>query len=148
MKKDSNISNMTTDIITNTPEETQKVAEALVSNNPDITVMALHGDLGAGKTCFVQGVAAALDINEPITSPTFTIVNEYSGSRGLVHIDLYRMQSPDEVIALGFEEFLSSGSLLAIEWPDRAEELLPEGTVHVHFTTNDKPNQRTIEIRK
>ena len=69
--------------------------------------------------------APALEIFEPVTSPTFTIINEYSGVRPLVHMDLYRLSDPDEVLALGFEEYLATDAVIAIEWPDRADELLP-----------------------
>jgi tRNA threonylcarbamoyladenosine biosynthesis protein TsaE len=135
------------EIISNSPEETQAIAKSLVESSPDLCAVALHGELGAGKTCFVQGIAAALDINEPITSPTFTIINEYDGTRKLQHMDLYRLSSSDEVLALGFEDYLSGNGIIAIEWPDRAEELLPAETVHVYLKAMDQPDCRSITIR-
>lgn len=135
------------DIVSNSPEETRDIAVFLLRNSPDISVIALHGELGAGKTCFVQGIASALNINEPVTSPTFTIVNEYNGSRKLVHMDLYRLSSPDEVLSLGFEEYLSDNAIIAIEWPDRADELLPDSTVHIYLKTIEDHDGRSIVIR-
>jgi tRNA threonylcarbamoyladenosine biosynthesis protein TsaE len=132
---------------TESPEATQKLAQELIEGNQSIRVVALHGDLGAGKTCFVQGMAAALGIFEPITSPTFTVINEYSASRRLLHMDLYRLSSPDEVLDLGFEEYLAENGLIAIEWPDRAGDILPEDTVHVHLNALELPNERSIQIR-
>ena len=82
-------------IISHSVEDTWNIARSLIDQLPDRAVLALHGELGSGKTCFVQGLAAALDISQAITSPTFTIVNEYSGTRPLYHIDLYRLNSPD-----------------------------------------------------
>ncbi|OVE74244.1 tRNA (adenosine(37)-N6)-threonylcarbamoyltransferase complex ATPase subunit type 1 TsaE [bacterium B17] len=131
-------------ILSTSPEMTRKLAEDFAKNISGNAVLALHGELGSGKTCFVQGIAHALDIHQPVTSPTFTIINEYRGTSPLYHMDLYRMNSPDEVLALGFEEYVESDGVTAIEWPERAADVLPEQTVHIRFETTDNENERKI----
>jgi tRNA threonylcarbamoyladenosine biosynthesis protein TsaE len=111
---------------THSPEETQAVAAAFALRLRAGCILALHGTLGAGKTCFVKGLAQALGVRLPVTSPTFTIVNEYCGSVPLYHIDLYRISGPDEALALGLEEYIFGDGITAIEWPDRAGDLLPD----------------------
>ena len=130
------------------PEDTWSIAAELVSELPARAVIALHGDLGAGKTCFVQGVARALGITEPVTSPTFTIVNECHGDRYLCHIDLYRLGGPDEVLALGFDEYLDVEGIVAIEWPERAHDILPAHTINVYLVADGAtPDTRTITVK-
>ncbi len=99
------------------------------------TVIALEGDLGAGKTTFTQAFAAALGVRRPVTSPTFTLVGEYKLPNGgrLVHMDLYRLKSATDLDALGFDEYLQSGDLVCIEWPDRAEGALPPDTLYMRL---------------
>ena len=110
-------------------------------------IVALHGELGAGKTCFVQGLAATLGTRGPVTSPTFTIVNEYPTTAGrLVHMDLYRLHDPDEVLAMGFEEYLDDRTVMAIEWPDRAGDLLPPETIHVHIELAGNDGTRRVRV--
>jgi tRNA threonylcarbamoyladenosine biosynthesis protein TsaE len=129
------------------PEATWRLAGELLERLPaGRAVIALQGDLGSGKTCFVQGLALALGIRVPVTSPTFTVINEYPGARPLYHIDLYRLHGPDEVLALGFEDYLESDGITAVEWPERAGDLLPPDTVHVHLTALAQPDERLISI--
>ena len=109
-------------------------------------VMALHGDLGGGKTCFVRGLARALGINQAVTSPTFTIVNEYRGRRPLYHIDLYRLNGSEEVLSLGFEEYLEANGVIAVEWAERAEGLIPADAIHIHFEALPDPDHRRITV--
>lgn len=123
-----------TEYETQTPEETWAVAAQLAARLPVRSVLALHGELGAGKSCFVQGLAQALGIIRPITSPTFTLVQEYQGSCRLVHMDLYRIGSPDDLLHLGFEEYLLQDGVMAIEWAERAGDLLPPEAHHLYFT--------------
>jgi tRNA threonylcarbamoyl adenosine modification protein YjeE len=93
-------------IETASAEETQALAARLEGELPDGAVLCLHGELGAGKTCFVQGLARALGVRRPVGSPTFTLINEYRGKRGLAHIDLYRLRGAADAFGLGVEEYL------------------------------------------
>ena len=133
---------------TSTPEATQAIAKALGMTMPPGITLALHGPLGAGKTCFVKGLASALEIPHPITSPTFTIINEYQGRIPLYHIDLYRLSGPDEALALGLEDYLFGDGITAIEWPDRAGDLLlEEHTIHVELIQpDDATDGRCIDV--
>ena len=133
-------------IVSCSPEETCRIAASLAQNLTRRAILALHGDLGSGKTCFARGIATVLGITQPITSPTFTIVNEYAGSSPFYHIDLYRLNNADEVLALGFEEYLEKNGITVIEWAERAGDLLPPGSIHIYFTTMPEPNRRTIRI--
>ena len=106
-------------VISNSPEETQALAASLAVELKSGAVLALHGELGSGKTCFVQGLARALGVRQPVTSPTFTIVNEYRGRCPLVHMDLYRIGDPDELLSLDFENYLNAEGITVIEWAER-----------------------------
>ena len=129
------------------PAATAAVAERVLARLPGRAVLALHGELGSGKTCFVQGLAVALGLRAIVTSPTFTLVHEYRGARPLVHIDLYRIRDADDALQLGFEEYLAGEGLCAVEWPERAEALLPPDTVHLLFEVLAESDRRRITIR-
>jgi tRNA threonylcarbamoyladenosine biosynthesis protein TsaE len=96
-------------------------------------VFCLIGDLGTGKTHITKGIAKGLSIDEHITSPTFTIVNEYSGRLNLYHFDVYRVNDPDEIAAIGFDEYIFSDAVSVIEWSNYIEELLPENKVIIYI---------------
>lgn len=134
------------DVVSYGPEDTHHLAAEILSSLPDRAVLALYGDLGSGKTCFVQGLAGAMGITEPVTSPTFTLVNEYKGERLLTHVDLYRLNHPDEALAMGFEELVESDGITAVEWAERAEDLLPADTVRLRFRTPKDGETRVITI--
>ena len=106
---------------TGSPEETQKIAELIGKNIPEDTVITLYGDLGSGKTTFVQGLTKGLEVPEDyyITSPTYSIINEYPGRLPFYHMDLYRISDFDELYEIGFEEILEQKGVIAIEWPER-----------------------------
>ena len=134
-------------IISRTPAETFEIGRTLASSLRAGTVLALCGDLGAGKTHFVKGLLAGLD-GDPgtVTSPTFTLVHEYSAGRlPLYHFDLYRLETEDAVLQLGFDDYLDSGGILAIEWADKFPALLPAGTRWVYLRHGPE-EARTIEI--
>ncbi len=131
---------------TNSPEETWELAAGLADELGPGTIIALHGDLGAGKTCFIQGYAAALDIDEPITSPTYTLIGEYKGRLPLHHIDLYRLSGPEEVLGLGLEEYFRADGITAIEWAERAEGLLPSNLLHIRIEADSHTGTRTFHI--
>jgi tRNA threonylcarbamoyladenosine biosynthesis protein TsaE len=99
-------------------------------------VIALHGEMGAGKTTLVSAVCSALGINDMISSPTFSIINEYAGSDDcpFFHIDLYRIKNTGEALEAGLADYLDSGNICFVEWPERASSLLPEDCLHVYIT--------------
>jgi len=131
---------------THSPEETWALAAELADELGPGSVIALHGDLGAGKTCFIQGYAAALGIDEPITSPTYTIIGECEGRLPLHHIDLYRLSGPEEAIGLGLEEYFDANGITAIEWAERAEGLLPPNLLHIQIKADTDTGTRTFRI--
>lgn len=133
---------------TNSPEETWGLAAELAEELGAGTTLALHGDLGAGKTCFIQGFAVALGIDEPITSPTYTLIGEYEGRLPLHHIDLYRLSGPEEALGLGLEEYFDVNGITAIEWAERAEGLLPDDLVHIEIQADEHTGTRTFRIFK
>ncbi len=112
-------------------EETFSFGKEAANLLPKNSVLALSGTLGAGKTSFVQGLAAGLGITEPVQSPTFVLLNVYEG---LAHFDLYRLKQSSDFISLGFDEYFAKGGICAIEWPDRIEEILPPETIYIDFT--------------
>lgn len=111
--------------ITLGPQETQALARRLGELAPPGTVLVLDGPLGAGKTSFVQGLARGLGIAGVVNSPTFTLVKEYCGRLPLYHFDLYRLDEPEELWELGFDEYLRGGGVCALEWGERVTQLLP-----------------------
>lgn len=128
-------------------EGTHAVAAGLASALRPGAVVALHGDMGAGKTTFVQGLGLALRVREPVTSPTFALINEYRGDLALFHVDLYRLQGEIEAESIGLDDCLSGGGVTLIEWAERAAGLLPPDTVHVEILRGDGPEDRRIRIR-
>lgn len=134
--------------ITSSPEETKAFAADLAKELKSGAVLALHGDLGGGKTCFVQGLAEALEVKDIVNSPTFTIINEYRGRLQLHHVDLYRLKSETEALTLGLDELLEGDGITAIEWPEKISSLLPKDTIHVYFelVDIDRPNRRRIRV--
>ena len=121
-------------ITSHSPAETfafgQSIAAALLAGD----VLALCGDLGAGKTHFVKGVAAGLGITAEVTSPTFTLIHEYPGGRlPLFHFDFYRLESENDLLRIGFDDYLDAGGVLAIEWAEKFPALLPAHTRHFDF---------------
>lgn len=109
-------------------------------------VIALHGNLGAGKTCFTQGLAQAAGVKEPVCSPTYTLISEYQGSVPFHHIDLYRLGGPEEAYDLGLDEYLETNGITVIEWAERAAELIPPDAIHVRLERGQAEEVRTIEI--
>lgn len=130
----------------NSPEETRTLAAEFFRSLQLPAVIALHGNLGAGKTCFTQGLALAAGVREPVCSPTYTLISEYQGEIPFHHVDLYRLGGPEEAYDLGFDEVLETAGLTVIEWPERATELLPEHTVHIRLEHGETDTQRTLSF--
>ena len=108
--------------ITKTEQETEELGSRLAKQLPDGAVVAMYGDLGAGKTAFVRGMARGMGIDCRVSSPTFTIVNEYPGPRELIHFDMYRLSGADELFEIGWEDYLSRGAVCAVEWSENVQD--------------------------
>jgi tRNA threonylcarbamoyladenosine biosynthesis protein TsaE len=119
--------------LTATPEETAAAGEALGRTLRASDVVALYGELGAGKTCFVQGLVRGLEVSGHATSPTFVLVNEYRGRLRVHHVDAYRTASLTELIDLGLLDLMGGDGVTLIEWADKAEGLLPPRTIRVRI---------------
>ena len=132
---------------TQSPEETEAVGRELAEKLRPGDIIAYRGDLGAGKTAFTRGLAAGLGVEEPVTSPTYTIVNEYeSGRMPLFHFDLYRLGSAEELFDIGWEDYLERGAILVVEWPERAGSLLPASARHIRFEHLPGDENRRLTI--
>ncbi len=126
-------------------EETFALGQRLAATLRPGDIIALDGDLGAGKTHFIQGLAAGLGHTGPVTSPTFTLLHEYTGGRiPLYHLDFYRLETPEEALHIGLDEYLALPAILAIEWAGKFAHLLPSGTRWLRFHT-PPGNTRQIE---
>ena len=134
-------------MISRNAAETVKIGELIGSMLEPGDVVALIGELGAGKTCLTQGLARGLGVPAAfqITSPTFTLINEYPGRINLTHIDTYRLSGITDMIDLGCEEYFSDCNVVVIEWAEKVREILPESTVFIQMTYLDE-NDRKIEI--
>jgi hydrolase, P-loop family len=121
------------------------IAKSLASSLKPGTVIALDGELGAGKTVFVKGIAMGLGIFENITSPTFTIVKEYSGRLKLYHFDVYRIEDSSELFEIGFDEYINGEGVSVIEWAVNIEDTLPSDTIYINIEGSGY-SQRKIEI--
>ena len=132
--------------LTNSPAETEAVGAALGRIIPAGTVIAYRGDLGAGKTAFTRGLARGLGYNEPVTSPTYTIVNEYLGGRlPLFHFDMYRLRSSDDLWDIGWEDYLERGGICAVEWSENVDDAM-ENAVYVTIEKTGEESRRiTLE---
>ena len=131
---------------THSEGETEALGEALAKRLQPGTVIAFTGDLGAGKTAFTRGLARGLGVTERVTSPTFTVVNEYEGGRlPLFLFDMYRLGSSDELFGIGWEDYLARGGVCAVEWSENIADAL-EGAVSVDIRRGPKDNDRTITI--
>lgn len=133
---------------TTSPYATHRLAGELLKSLEMPVVLALTGDLGAGKTCFIQGLAIALGLDDVVTSPTYTLVHEYDSEPPLYHIDLYRIHSNQEALYLGLDEYLEGEGITAIEWAERITDLLPKNTVHIALKSGATVNERKITIQR
>lgn len=124
-------------ISTYNAKETIDLANEFAGIIPQNHVIALYGDLGAGKTTFVKGLAQSWGINEEVTSPTFNIYTIYKGHRNLLHLDAYRLESKEDVENLSLEEFLLPPYCLVIEWPEKIESILPPTTWHIYLSVQE-----------
>ena len=131
---------------TNSPAETERIGEALGKILPAGSVLAYEGDLGAGKTAFTRGLARGLGYQDPVTSPTYTIVNEYLGGRlPLFHFDMYRLRSSDDLFDIGWEDYLERGGICAVEWSENVRDAM-EDPIRIRIEkVSDESRRITIE---
>ena len=131
---------------TNSPAETEKIGVALSKILSPGTVIAYRGDLGAGKTAFTRGLARGLGVNDPVTSPTYTIVNEYLGGRmPLFHFDMYRLHSADDLWDIGWEDYLERGGICAVEWSENVADAMEDAITVTIEKLGEESRRITIE---
>lgn len=136
-------------ITSHSPAETFAQGRALAASLRAGDILALDGDLGAGKTHFVKGIAAGLGCEGDVTSPTFTLVHEYTAGRlPLFHFDFYRLESADEVLRIGLDDYLGVGGVIVIEWAGKFPALLPAGTRWFHLCAGDGDTREIEEVQR
>ena len=132
--------------LTHSPEETEKIGASLAQQLVPGTVIAYRGDLGAGKTAFTRGLARGLGYTDLVTSPTYTIVNEYLGGRiPLFHFDMYRLASADDLWDIGWDDYLDRGGICAVEWSENVTEALEKPILITIEKTGEESRRITIE---
>ena len=135
--------------ITHSEAETEQTGAQFAEKLPDGAVVAMYGDLGAGKTAFVRGMARGMGLKCRVSSPTFTIVNEYLGERELIHFDMYRLNSADELYDIGWEDYLNRGAVCAVEWSEKVTDAFTGEEYTVRIDKLDSVSRRiTIEEGK
>ena len=132
-------------ICTSSPEETFSFARDFAKNLLPGEIICMYGDLGAGKTLFAQGVASGLGVEDHVSSPTFTIVNEYEGRLPFYHFDVYRISDPDEMYETGFEDYINGGGICLIEWAELILEIIPD---HAKKITIEKDLEKGFDYRR
>ncbi|HJT37411.1 MAG TPA: tRNA (adenosine(37)-N6)-threonylcarbamoyltransferase complex ATPase subunit type 1 TsaE [Actinomycetota bacterium] len=130
--------------VSSSPEQTREIASTLASGLAGGDVVVLAGDLGAGKTTFVQGAAAALGVRAHVTSPSFVLVREYAGRARVVHVDVYRLTSLQEVIDLGYEELFAPDAITFVEWGDAVDAVLPDERLEVDIRVVSEEERRIV----
>ena len=131
--------------ITNSAEQTAQLGERLAAKLKGTEVIALFGGLGMGKTAFTRGLARGLGAGDVVSSPTFALVNEYSGRVPVYHFDMYRVNSRDDLYSTGFFDYLDTG-VLVIEWSENIEGALPENALRITISRGEHDNQRIFDI--
>lgn len=135
------------DYLSHNEAETEQLGERLAKKLCPGSVVAYSGGLGMGKTAFTRGLAKGLGYTGRVTSPTFTIVNEYLGSMPLFHFDVYRLDSSDALYDIGWDDYLDRGGVCAVEWSENIADALPEDTILVHINRhNEHDDWRIITI--
>ena len=132
--------------LSHSPEETEHIGEMLGRRLRPGTVVAYRGGLGMGKTAFTRGLARGLGCAGRVTSPTFTIVNEYDGATPLFHFDMYRLGISDELFDIGWEDYLTRGGVCAVEWSERVDDAMPADTLWVDIARGTDESDRIITI--
>ena len=132
--------------LTNSPEETEAIGAALAEKLTPGTILAYRGDLGAGKTAFTRGLAKGLGCGEAVTSPTYTIVNEYlTGRLPLFHFDMYRLRSSDDLWSIGWDDYLDRGGIYAVEWSENVADAMEDAIYITIEKTGEDTRRITVE---
>ena len=132
-------------IISNSPAETEKIGEKLAQSLNGTEVIALFGGLGMGKTAFTRGLCRGLGVADGVSSPTFALVNEYSGKFNIYHFDMYRVTTWDDLYSTGFFDYIDTG-VLVIEWSENIEGALPDNALKITISRGENDDQRIFEI--
>ncbi len=133
------------EIVSTAPEQSFSFGRQLGQLLQEVSVICLIGNLGAGKTLLVQGIAHGIGLHEEITSPTFTVMNVYEGTIPVYHFDLYRLESPEQLVDIGFDEYTNAGGIAIIEWPDKFPGFMPDSYLRIELIkTGD--NDRLIKV--
>jgi len=132
----------------NNSEETLKLGEIIGKSLNPGSIIALVGDLGAGKTVLVKGIANGLEVQEEPNSPTFVIMNSYEGRIPLYHFDLYRLSDEEELLGIGYDEYFFGDGVAAVEWADRIEEIFPEHTIKIEINILELVDEDSMTKRK
>ena len=132
-------------LISKNTSETENIGAKIAEKLKGTEVIALFGGLGMGKTAFTRGLASALSAGDNVSSPTYALVNEYSGRFNIYHFDMYRVSSWDDLYSTGFFDYIDNG-ILVIEWSENIEEALPENCIRISITKGDNENERIFEI--
>ena len=133
--------------VSHSTQETEQFGEEVAKSLRGGDVLAFTGSLGLGKTAFTRGLARGLGCRGRVTSPTFTIVNEYDGKTPLFHFDMYRLGSSDELFDIGWDDYLARGGVCAVEWSERVSDALPDDTIYVDIARGEEDeNTRTITV--
>ena len=132
-------------IITKSPEETKNLGKEVSKLTKPGDLLAFYGELGAGKTCFIQGISQGLEVKDYVTSPSFTIVNEYQGKIPIYHFDLFRFDNAEDILELGYEEYFYGEGLTVIEWAEKIEHFLPKEHLKIDIKFKDR-YQRKISF--
>ena len=132
--------------VSHSPRETEQLAERIAKSVSGSTVIALFGGLGMGKTTFASGFARGLEISDPVSSPTFALVNEYHGKKDMYHFDMYRIESWEDLYSTGFFDYYDAGQIIVCEWSENIENALPENTIRISIKRGSSDSDRIIEI--
>lgn len=133
-------------IILNNLQDTDRVGKIIGENLQAGSVICLEGDLGAGKTTLTQSIAKGMLIDDYVTSPTFTIIKEYKGRLNLYHMDAYRLEAEDDMIDLGYDEYINSDGVCIIEWASKIKGLIPKSAININITIDYENDRRYLDI--
>ena len=143
--KTENLNRLKSETVTSSPEETQALGRQLAAGLEPGDVIAMIGELGSGKTCIIQGICQGLDVADDVTSPTFTLINEYQGRLPVYHFDLYRLDDSESALDIGFDEYVDGDGVCLIEWADKFPEILPEDRTEIRLNVLDA-DRRELKI--